>query len=209
MSTVRAPGSVAPSASSMASIPHPRGPQRAVTLPFAISKETSSNEVNAPRRKVNLRTRTSGVADSWLSHAARRARTPRPLRAAHEECGGSHVLFTPLAAFRGAALSASKRSAASTTPRDSALLFSTSMAFAFRHSSSADATMFAHARQSLVGCSLYLSKMKGIKKPAEIGWRVFKMVRAKGLEPSWGCPHTDLNRTRLPIPPRPHICLRY
>ena len=30
------------------------------------------------------------------------------------------------------------------------------------------------------------------------------MVRAKGLEPSWGCPHTDLNRTRLPIPPRPH-----
>ena len=29
------------------------------------------------------------------------------------------------------------------------------------------------------------------------------MVRAKGLEPSWGCPHTDLNRTRLPIPPFP------
>ena len=31
------------------------------------------------------------------------------------------------------------------------------------------------------------------------------MVRAKGLEPSWGCPHTDLNRTRLPIPPRPQM----
>ena len=31
------------------------------------------------------------------------------------------------------------------------------------------------------------------------------MVRAKGLEPSWGCPHTDLNRTRLPIPPHPHM----
>lgn len=46
-----------------------------------------------------------------------------------------------------------------------------------------------------------------LKKPAEKGWRVLKMVRAKGLEPSWGCPHTDLNRTRLPIPPRPHICL--
>lgn len=30
------------------------------------------------------------------------------------------------------------------------------------------------------------------------------MVRVKGLEPSWGCPHTDLNRTRLPIPPHPH-----
>ena len=31
----------------------------------------------------------------------------------------------------------------------------------------------------------------------------FQMVRARGLEPPWGCPHTDLNRTRLPIPPRP------
>ena len=31
------------------------------------------------------------------------------------------------------------------------------------------------------------------------------MVRAKGLEPSWGCPHTDLNRTRLPIPPFLHL----
>ena len=31
------------------------------------------------------------------------------------------------------------------------------------------------------------------------------MVRARGLEPPWGCPHTDLNRTRLPIPPRPHV----
>ena len=34
------------------------------------------------------------------------------------------------------------------------------------------------------------------------------MVRAKGLEPSWGCPHTDLNRTRLPIPPHPRGFLR-
>ena len=33
----------------------------------------------------------------------------------------------------------------------------------------------------------------------------FRMVRARGLEPPWGCPHTDLNRTRLPIPPRPRI----
>ena len=33
----------------------------------------------------------------------------------------------------------------------------------------------------------------------------FRMVRARGLEPPWGCPHTDLNRTRLPIPPRPQI----
>ena len=32
-----------------------------------------------------------------------------------------------------------------------------------------------------------------------------QVVRVKGLEPSWDCPHTDLNRTRLPIPPHPHL----
>ena len=37
---------------------------------------------------------------------------------------------------------------------------------------------------------------------------VFQMVRARGLEPPWGCPHTDLNRTRLPIPPRPRAGIR-
>ena len=31
------------------------------------------------------------------------------------------------------------------------------------------------------------------------------VVRVKGLEPPWGEPHTDLNRTRLPIPPHPHV----
>ena len=31
------------------------------------------------------------------------------------------------------------------------------------------------------------------------------MVRVKGLEPPWGEPHTDLNRTRLPIPPHPRV----
>ena len=35
------------------------------------------------------------------------------------------------------------------------------------------------------------------------------MVRVKGLEPSWGYPHTDLNRTRLPIPPHPHVSFGY
>ena len=33
------------------------------------------------------------------------------------------------------------------------------------------------------------------------------VVRAKGLEPSRGCPHMDLNHTRLPIPPRPRAVL--
>ncbi len=31
------------------------------------------------------------------------------------------------------------------------------------------------------------------------------MVRETGLEPARSRPHTDLNRTRLPIPPFPHI----
>ena len=45
------------------------------------------------------------------------------------------------------------------------------------------------------------------KKPPLLG-AFQSMVRAKGLEPSWGCPHTDLNRTRLPIPPRPRAGIR-
>lgn len=27
------------------------------------------------------------------------------------------------------------------------------------------------------------------------------MVLEEGLEPSWGLPHTDLSRARIPIPP--------
>ena len=42
----------------------------------------------------------------------------------------------------------------------------------------------------------------GNKKPG-ICRVCIRMVRVKGLEPSRGCPHTDLNRTRLPIPPHP------
>lgn len=43
------------------------------------------------------------------------------------------------------------------------------------------------------------------KEPRIPGLFQVQMVRVKGLEPSWGCPHTDLNRTRLPIPPHPHL----
>ena len=38
------------------------------------------------------------------------------------------------------------------------------------------------------------------KTPPERG---FRQVRMRGLEPPRGCPHTDLNRARLPIPPHP------
>ncbi len=30
-------------------------------------------------------------------------------------------------------------------------------------------------------------------------------MQEKGLEPSWYCYHTDLNRARLPIPPFSHV----
>src|SRR5712692_1012684 len=30
-------------------------------------------------------------------------------------------------------------------------------------------------------------------------------MRMRGLEPPRGCPHTDLNRARLPIPPHPRV----
>ena len=52
-------------------------------------------------------------------------------------------------------------------------------------------------------CGIWRSWEK-TKTPSEEGV-CFKVVRARGLEPPWGCPHTDLNRTRLPIPPRPQV----
>ena len=42
-----------------------------------------------------------------------------------------------------------------------------------------------------------------MKKASQLGGHSGLMVRAKGLEPPRDCSHTDLNRTRLPIPPRP------
>ena len=51
------------------------------------------------------------------------------------------------------------------------------------------------------GLAALFGNKKGSGEPEPLKF----MVRAKGLEPSWGCPHTDLNRTRLPIPPRPQM----
>lgn len=36
-------------------------------------------------------------------------------------------------------------------------------------------------------------------------WVSLFLVRVKGLEPSRSCPHKNLNLTRLPIPPHPHM----
>ena len=38
-----------------------------------------------------------------------------------------------------------------------------------------------------------------------LGSDFYCLVRETGLEPARSRPHTDLNRTRLPIPPFPHI----
>ena len=35
------------------------------------------------------------------------------------------------------------------------------------------------------------------------------LVRVKGLEPSRSCPHKNLNLTRLPIPPHPHMIITH
>ena len=48
----------------------------------------------------------------------------------------------------------------------------------------------------------YRASNQGMKKAPLLGLSQ-SVVRAKGLEPSRGCPHMDLNHTRLPIPPRP------
>ena len=43
------------------------------------------------------------------------------------------------------------------------------------------------------------------KKPAPFWKQVSLSVQEEGLEPSWYCYHTDLNRARLPIPPLLHF----
>ncbi len=43
------------------------------------------------------------------------------------------------------------------------------------------------------------------KKILALPCRVASMVRITGLEPAQPCDHKNLNLTRLPIPPHPHI----
>ena len=45
-------------------------------------------------------------------------------------------------------------------------------------------------------------KAKGLSPS---GNRPFFIMQEEGLEPSWYCYHTDLNRARLPIPPLLHM----
>ena len=60
--------------------------------------------------------------------------------------------------------------------------------------------------------NLHFEKMRGSSRPrnnkkASSFDEVFCLVRVKGLEPSQSCPHKNLNLTRLPIPPNPHMKL--
>ena len=46
------------------------------------------------------------------------------------------------------------------------------------------------------------------KEKAELGTRIasrLSLVRVTGLEPAQPCDHKNLNLTRLPIPPHPHM----
>ena len=51
--------------------------------------------------------------------------------------------------------------------------------------------------------AVYSGRLGDANKKPGICRVCIRVVRVKGLEPSRGCPHTDLNRTRLPIPPHP------
>ena len=60
--------------------------------------------------------------------------------------------------------------------------------------------MFGFAEGVQVPLTLFLHKNKELTKS-----EFFILVREKGLEPSRTYVHMNLNHTRLPVPPSPHI----
>ena len=64
---------------------------------------------------------------------------------------------------------------------------------------------YSCARSLKVPCDKGFLNRVGCKKEERLLYpnKRSSMVRETGLEPAWSCPHTDLNRTRLPIPPFP------
>ena len=52
---------------------------------------------------------------------------------------------------------------------------------------------------------LFLPATVVAKKKTQSKGSEFLLVRIRGFEPPWSCPHTDLNRARLPIPPYPQV----
>ena len=47
------------------------------------------------------------------------------------------------------------------------------------------------------------------KQKRQLTRAVFFVVRIRGLEPPPSCPDSNLNLTRLPIPPYPHILFSF
>ena len=78
---------------------------------------------------------------------------------------------------------------------------------AFSRISAHNSKKFAsfQSRCSIAYCRAHLFAAGKNKSGRESCLTMNSMVRVRGLEPPWGEPHTDLNRTRLPIPPHPHI----
>ena len=73
------------------------------------------------------------------------------------------------------------------------------------NSSASSRSLFCSERILRGRFCIKVHSVQNTKKPAPFRKQVSLPVQEEGLEPSWYCYHTDLNRARLPIPPLLHV----
>ena len=73
------------------------------------------------------------------------------------------------------------------------------------NSSASSRSLFCSERILRGRFCIKVHSVQNTKKPAPFRKQVSLPVQEEGLEPSWYCYHTDLNRARLPIPPLLHF----
>ncbi len=73
------------------------------------------------------------------------------------------------------------------------------------NSSASSRSLFCSERILRRRFCIKVHSVQNTKKPAPFWKQVSLSVQEEGLEPSWYCYHTDLNRARLPIPPLLHF----
>ena len=73
------------------------------------------------------------------------------------------------------------------------------------NSSASSRSLFCSERILRGRFCIKVHSVQNTKKPAPFWKQVSLPVQEEGLEPSWYCYHTDLNRARLPIPPLLHF----
>ena len=73
------------------------------------------------------------------------------------------------------------------------------------NSSASSRSLFCSERILRRRFCIKVHSVQNTKKPALFWKQVSLSVQEEGLEPSWYCYHTDLNRARLPIPPLLHF----